>query len=193
MVIIANETNVLAVLKGYSLDKVLPCVADYENIRVIVKIGKDLSDLLPYIKGYLKKGIYLKEVPFLSFKREGKNIILYRDSIAMTKLADEQEVVEELKYLSTVIQEVINNKETIEPDYSYGRNMSPILLYKFTPKTNCGQCGEATCLAFVTKLVNDKKTIAQCRPLFTLSYKQERSGMFEVLTEYGFDLPESMA
>jgi ArsR family metal-binding transcriptional regulator len=183
MVVMTTETDVLAVLNGYSLDTILPCVADPEKIRVIVKIGRDLLELLPYIKGYLKKGIYLKEVPFLSFKKEGKNITLYRNSIAITKLSDEHEVVEELKHLSAIIQEVMNNRETIEPDYSYGRKINPIVLYKFTPKTNCGRCGEATCLAFVMKLINDEKTVAECPPLLTAGYEQAKKGIIEVLAE----------
>ena len=178
-----SEITALSVLNGYSLDTVLPCIADHEKIRVIVKIGRDLLELLPYIKGYLKKGIYLKEVPFMSFKKGGKNITLYRDSIAITKLSDEQEVVEELKYLSAIIQGVMNNKETIEPDYSYGRKISPIVLYKFTPKTNCGQCGEATCLAFVMKLINDEKTVTECPPLLTVGYEEEKKKIIEALAE----------
>ncbi len=178
-----TETDNLDIFHGYSLDTVLPCIADHEKIRVIVKIGMDLLELLPFIKGYLKKGIYVKEVPFMSFKKDGKNITLYRDSIAITKLSDEQEVVKELKYLSTIIQEVINNKETIEADYSYGRKLSPVVLYKFMPKTNCGQCGEATCIAFVVKLINDEKTVTECPPLLTAAYEREKRGINEALAE----------
>jgi hypothetical protein len=38
--------DVLAVLDGYSLDKVLPCIANPEKIRVIVKIGRGYRPLL---------------------------------------------------------------------------------------------------------------------------------------------------
>lgn len=177
------ENDDLAILCGHVFDKVLPCVADPEKIRVIVKIGRDLLEILPYMKGYLKKGIYVKEVPFMSFKKDGKNITLYRDSIAITKLADEQEAIEELKYLSTIIQEVINNKEAIEPDYSYGRKISPVVLYRLMPKTNCGRCGEATCLAFVVKLINDERAVSGCPPLFSNGYEEAKEKVIEALAE----------
>ena len=57
------------------------------------------------------------------------------------------------------------------------------MLYKLTPKTNCGQCGEATCLAFVMKLINDEKTVAECPPLLTAGYEQEKKKIFEALAE----------
>ncbi len=179
------------VFRSYSLDKILPCVADPSKIRVIVKIGRDFSDLFPYIKGYLRKGVYLSELPSFTFKREGKNITLYRDSMAITKLVDETEVVDVLKYMSSVVLEVIRCKDNIKPDYSAGRNISPLVIYKLLPKTNCRQCGEETCLAFIMKLLDEDATIAQCRALFTRDYEDQRRAIFEVLAEYGFDLPET--
>jgi acetyl-CoA decarbonylase/synthase complex subunit gamma len=32
--------------------------------------------------------------------------------------------------------------------------ISPIDIYKFLPRTNCGECGERTCMAFATKLAS---------------------------------------
>ncbi|RLG45420.1 MAG: hypothetical protein DRN92_06785 [Thermoproteota archaeon] len=32
--------------------------------------------------------------------------------------------------------------------------ISPTDVYKYLPRTNCGECGETTCMAFAVKLVN---------------------------------------
>lgn len=186
----AGTDTIYEVLREYSLEKILPCIADPSKIRVIVKIGRDFSGIFPYIKGYLKKGIYLNDPPSFTFKREGKNITLYRDSIAITKLADEREVVEVLNHVSSVILEVMRDKDKIKPDYSTSRNISPLVIYKLLPKTNCRQCGEETCLAFIMKLIDEETTILECRPLFTARYETERGSMFEILADYGFDLPD---
>ncbi len=37
-----------------------------------------------------------------------------------------------------------------------------IEFFKFLPKTNCGECGQATCLAFAMQLANQKATIDAC-------------------------------
>ncbi|MDG6249192.1 acetyl-CoA decarbonylase/synthase complex subunit gamma, partial [Methanocalculus sp.] len=51
------------------------------------------------------------------------------------------------------------------------KEISPIDVYKLLPKTNCGECGEANCMAFATKLVNGEYTIPDCPPLSTEQYE----------------------
>jgi acetyl-CoA decarbonylase/synthase complex subunit gamma len=53
------------------------------------------------------------------------------------------------------------------------KELSPIDVYKVLPKTNCGECGERTCLAFATKVVNREVPPEKCAPL--LSAKNETS------------------
>jgi len=43
---------------------------------------------------------------------------------------------------------------------------SPLNLYKFLPQTNCGECGEQTCMAFAAGLIARERTIDECKPLF---------------------------
>ena len=45
------------------------------------------------------------------------------------------------------------------------REISPIDVYKNLPRTNCGECGEANCMAFATRVVNGEKVLADCPPL----------------------------
>lgn len=58
------------------------------------------------------------------------------------------------------------------------REISPIDVYKYLPKTNCGDCGESNCMAFATRVVNGELIIAGCPPLQTDEYH----GMLEELT-----------
>ena len=39
---------------------------------------------------------------------------------------------------------------------------SPLEAYKYLPKTNCGECGEPTCMAFASKLVLGTARLNQC-------------------------------
>jgi len=40
--------------------------------------------------------------------------------------------------------------------------VSPLDLYKFTPRTNCGECGQNTCLAFATQVIAGQEDIDAC-------------------------------
>lgn len=42
---------------------------------------------------------------------------------------------------------------------------SPLEAYKYLPQTNCGECGEATCMAFASKLIDRSGKPADCPPL----------------------------
>jgi acetyl-CoA decarbonylase/synthase complex subunit gamma len=42
---------------------------------------------------------------------------------------------------------------------------SPLEAYKYLPQTNCGECGEATCMAFASKLIDRSGKTADCPPL----------------------------
>jgi acetyl-CoA decarbonylase/synthase complex subunit gamma len=60
------------------------------------------------------------------------------------------------------------------------REISPIDVYKYLPKTNCGDCHESNCMAFATRVVNGELMIAGCPPLRTDEY-HEMLGELEVL------------
>lgn len=42
------------------------------------------------------------------------------------------------------------------------RITTPLQVYKFLPKTNCGQCGTSTCLAFAAAVIKQEKRLADC-------------------------------
>jgi acetyl-CoA decarbonylase/synthase complex subunit gamma len=44
---------------------------------------------------------------------------------------------------------------------------SPMEIWKYLPGTNCGECGEKTCLAFASLLKERKKNLEECTLLFT--------------------------
>jgi acetyl-CoA decarbonylase/synthase complex subunit gamma len=50
------------------------------------------------------------------------------------------------------------------------REISPIDAYNLLPRTNCGECGEANCMAFATRLVNGELVLFDCPPLHTPKY-----------------------
>jgi acetyl-CoA decarbonylase/synthase complex subunit gamma len=49
---------------------------------------------------------------------------------------------------------------------------NPIEIYKMLPKTNCGKCGEANCMAFAVKLINFEADLDQCTPLLEEGYRE---------------------
>ncbi|MFQ6136924.1 MAG: acetyl-CoA decarbonylase/synthase complex subunit gamma [Candidatus Hydrothermarchaeales archaeon] len=59
--------------------------------------------------------------------------------------------------------------------------ISPMDIYKLLPGENCKECGEATCMAFASALIERKKSVEDC-PLFEEEkYKKKKGALIELL------------
>jgi acetyl-CoA decarbonylase/synthase complex subunit gamma len=61
------------------------------------------------------------------------------------------------------------------------REISPIDVYKFLPKTNCKECNETNCMAFATRVVNGERVLTDCPPLYTDQYQDALLHLTELL------------
>jgi hypothetical protein len=59
------------------------------------------------------------------------------------------------------------------------RRLTPIHLYKLTPKTNCGTCGFPTCLAFATQVIVGQADLDLCPHLDPEAMKPFRAQLTE--------------
>ncbi|MBP1909018.1 acetyl-CoA decarbonylase/synthase complex subunit gamma [Methanolobus bombayensis] len=50
---------------------------------------------------------------------------------------------------------------------------SPLEAYKFLPATNCGECGEATCMAFAAHLIDRSKKLTDCTPILEDKFRKK--------------------
>jgi len=64
---------------------------------------------------------------------------------------------------------------------SSAKELSPVEIYKYLPKTNCGKCGEKTCMAFATKLANREARLEDCPELLKPEYKEAYQKLWEML------------
>jgi len=52
---------------------------------------------------------------------------------------------------------------------------SPMEIWKYLPGTNCGECGEKTCLAFASLLKERSRVLSDCKPLFADAQYAEKA------------------
>lgn len=52
--------------------------------------------------------------------------------------------------------------------------LNVVEILKHLPKTNCKECGEATCMAFAAKLAKKEVELKACPPMFTGEYAAKR-------------------
>lgn len=60
--------------------------------------------------------------------------------------------------------------------------ISPLQIYRLLPGTNCRKCGEETCMAFASALIERKKNFEECTPLEEEKYAKQREQLIELVT-----------
>ncbi len=82
---------------------------------------------------------------------------------------DIEEAKKILEYLQGLIDEARKDlTEGKKPDsrvLDAWSRLQPLELYKYLPKTNCGECGEETCIAFAARVLTGERRLDECKPL----------------------------
>lgn len=173
-------------LKTITLCYVAPCVADSAKIRLIAYFSCDISEILPYLNAVIKNASYNKNTPTLTYTRGRRVINLYNIKVAIAKADDIIDAWKNLDEVRGLINKTYTNKATLKPNYEQKIRVTPFQVYGWLPKTNCGSCGEATCLAFAVKLLLGEQRLSACLPLFSQTqYSEKKKMMQEIAAALG--------
>ena len=177
-------------LKNYSFETMLPeCNTFAETINAIASLSEDIGEALPYLASLIKLCSYDDTTRILTFKRNGKGVAMYPRQIAVTKLRDRDEAKQVLEQLKELINSTYENRHTIQPCYKKGGELKYLDVFKLLPGTNCGQCGQQTCLAFAARLVQQEANISQCSPIFGDRFEEKRRKLLGMLQAVGYEVP----
>jgi ArsR family metal-binding transcriptional regulator len=177
-------------LKGYTFETMLPeCNPMAETINAIANLSEDIGEVLPYLASVIKLCSYDDATKILTFKLKGKGIAMYPHQIAVTKLQDREEAKEVLEELKALINKTYGNRHNIQPCYKKGGELKYLDVFRLLPGNNCKECGEHTCLAFTTKLVQQEVNINQCHPLFSDQFEDKRKKLLGMLKAAGYEIP----
>lgn len=140
----------------------------------MVDLSEDIAEILPYLNTTLKGLHYFEEEKILTVKRKGRLITFWPRQIGLTKLEDESEAREVMEELKQIVNETYANRDHIQPTHTSRPSLQPLEVFKLLPGKNCKECGEATCMAFALKLVNDDLELERCPLLFTKEFETNR-------------------
>lgn len=167
-----------------------PCIADEKKIRLIAHTTKDMSVAFPYLNAIMKEGAYNHENKIFTFMEGYRMITLYPQRISIAKLDDVVDgwrVLEKIRYR---LNEVYSRRASIEPSYEMRKKPPALEIYKRLPGTNCGACGQKTCMAFAMALWSGNAKPSQCIPLFHGDYKHLKVAFLEICSGIATDSSE---
>ena len=175
-------------LEEVTLKYIQPCTTEGTKIKVRAGLSTDITELFPYMNGYIKGAMYNKTAKNFTFKQGEKIITLFSDKLAITKLLNESNAYEMMDYVKGLINEIYEKKSEINPSDEMKKLPSPLEIYKHLPKTNCKECNEATCMAFARKLLNGEGSIKKCQALYTKENEKELEKLEEMILLLGYEV-----
>jgi ArsR family metal-binding transcriptional regulator len=171
----------MSYLESISLTKILPCLADPGKIIVIGKPTRSLSEVIPYLATLPGIIAYNPETLTLTFRRQSGFMTLYQDKVYVTQVKDAEEGLELLAALKEAINTVWDQRSKLIAVTTGKRAPQHLDIWELLPRTNCGQCGEATCLAFAVSLLQQKRNLSECLPLMENPASTERRAALETM------------
>lgn len=158
-----------------------PCVAESEKIRFKAEFSNDVSNIMPYLNSVIKNGSYNSNMPSFTFKKDNRLINIYAKDMTAAKAINETDAYFIMDFVKDLINETYDNKNNIEPNYEMRKKPTAFEIYSYLPKKNCKTCGEATCIAFASKLLTGMKKLNHCTPLGEEQYKEKLKSLNELL------------
>jgi len=169
-----------------------PCVADETKIRLIAHIEGDLGPVLPYLNAVIPKASYTPAAETLTYMEGYRMIALYRQRITIAKADDILDAWRTLEEIRQLAMQTWSDRDAIEPSFESRRKPPAFEIFKRLPRTNCGLCGEPTCLVFAVKVWSGEIPVSLCLPVFQEggSFQRLREPLLEICAGMGIGTVE---
>jgi ArsR family metal-binding transcriptional regulator len=162
-----------------------PCVADVTKIRLIAHISGDLTNVFPYLNTEMKQASYNRHAPTFTYMDGYRMVSLYPRRITVAKADELVDAWRTLEAIRQRVNQTWARRASIAPSYEMREKPPALEIFKRLPRTNCGACGEATCLAFAVKVWQGSASPAACRPVFVGEYGHLKDALLEICKGLG--------
>jgi ArsR family metal-binding transcriptional regulator len=166
-----------------------PCVADETKIRLTAHVRGDLGPAFPYLNAVMATASYIPSAEVLNFMDKHRMVALYRRRITIAKADDIVDAWLTLARIRRLVEETWAKRDQIEPMYVTRKKPPAIEIFRRLPGTNCGLCGDLTCMAFAARLWTGQARVRQCSPVFLPGQEARRMALLDVCSALGV-LPE---
>jgi ArsR family metal-binding transcriptional regulator len=168
-------------LDSITLTKTIPCLAEPGRIIVIGKPDRLLDEVLPYLATLPGIIAWNPQALTLTFRRPHGFMTLYSDRVYITQVVDTAEGLELFAALKEAVNVVWEKRAELVAVTAKKRAPRHLDIWELLPRSNCRQCGEATCLAFAVAVLQQKRSVTECLPLQSDSSFADRKATLEAM------------
>ena len=168
-------------LDSITLTKTLPCLAEPGRIIVIGTPSQMLGEVLPFLATLPGIIAWNPEALALTFRRPHGFMTLYNDKVYITQVVDTAEGLELFAALKDAINTVWEKRAELTAVTTKKLAPRHLDIWELLPRTNCKECGEASCLAFAVAVLQHNRLLSECAPLQFDSSFAERKATLEAM------------
>ena len=162
-----------------------PCVADDTKIRLVAHLAGDLGPVLPYLNAVMQTASYTPAGDTLTYMDGHRMVVLYPRRVTIAKADEIVDGWLTLERIRRIAEQTWENRDRIEPCYEPRKKPPALEIFRRLPGTNCGLCGEMTCMAFALRLWAGEVVIRQCTPVFLPEQEERRAALQEICAGLG--------
>jgi ArsR family metal-binding transcriptional regulator len=132
--------------------------------RLVIKLHDDISEVLPYLNVELASPTdYRHEQKFLLWKNRDKVYAFRPDEISIATVSDNEEAQKLTERIIETVNSIWKRRNGISPSFEGKKPVPQVLdILKLLPRSNCKECGFATCMAFAAELRTDFMKSSLC-------------------------------
>ena len=158
-------------ISGYEMKLVEPeCVPGSGRYGVELKLPNDISAVFPYLNEVEKNARYDHANRILILREANQAYALRPTEIRIARANDAAQAEQLSAELVARVNRVWQDRDKITPRLTERKIPGVMDIYKRLPRTNCRQCGYATCMAYAADLSQGLARLDQCSPLAGAEY-----------------------
>jgi len=162
-----------------------PCIPGAPRWAAKARLHRDIGDVLPYLNARLQDCQYYHEARALIWRNGERRYAFRPFEITAAPVEDNEEAKKIISEVVDIVNKVWQEKDSIIPSFTEKEPLKVLDIYRLLPKTNCKQCGYATCMAFAAALRDGAITMECCSPLLESSNAENRKRLQRLLAVGG--------
>ena len=171
-------------LNSYTKEFVRPeCRPEAQSVHLVAHLDQDISEVIPYLNAVLGGFQYINDPPCVSFKLHGKLIAIHSRKICVNALSDQSEGEKIVEWLRQEINDIWERRGEIQPRFESAPKPKVLEILRLLPKTNCGECGQPTCMVFATQVAEGGKDAEDCPMLIA----EHRRKLEDYIEQFNFE------
>lgn len=146
-----------------------PGAGNRSSVMSMFRFENDISFLFPYINAVAEHAELHENPDLVRFVFNDVYCVVYPKRCIASPFKDREEASDFRGILIEFLNDILGKKDRIVPKYKKFKKIAVPDILKLLPKTNCGECGFSSCMAFAAMLSKQRAVPSSCphigRPL----------------------------